>query len=338
MPVSIQDVADRARVSISTVSRVLNRRNVVNEKTRKRVESAIHELGYSPNVFARGLMLRRSNILGLVLPGLHGEFYSEIIRGADKRAQSLGFKLMISSVAASDDGKEFVGAVADHGMVDGLAVMISEANARTRATLEKVKSPLVILDGDFEGVKHDSVVIDQKMGAVAMTKHLIADRGARRIIFIGGPATNIDTMDRLDAFRSVMIENDCEISASDIHHLDYEYDTAYDLGLKKAKEWSRRRAAVFAANDEMAAGIIDAAVKMGVASPDDLPVVGFDDTRIATLMRPRLTTVHVPMSSMGAAAVDLLSQRLENPDRPATKLTLQSELVIRESCGSLNGD
>src|SRR5262249_27038655 len=152
----------------STVSRVLNRRNVVNEKTRKRVESAIHELGYSPNVFARGLMLRRSNILGLVLPGLHGEFYSEIIRGADKRAQSLGFKLMISSVAASDDGKEFVGAVADHGMVDGLAVMISEANARTRATLEKVKSPLVVLDGDFEGVKHDSVVIDQRMGAVAM--------------------------------------------------------------------------------------------------------------------------------------------------------------------------
>jgi DNA-binding LacI/PurR family transcriptional regulator len=91
---------------------------------------------------------------------------------------------------------------------------------------------------------------------------------------------------------------------------------------------------VFAANDEMAAGVIAAANKVGVAVPDDLPVVGFDDTRIARLTRPRLTTVRVPMASMGAAAVDLLVQRIENPERPATRLTLQPELVVRESCGA----
>jgi LacI family transcriptional regulator len=334
MPASIQDVADRAKVSISTVSRVLNRRNVVNEKTRQRVEIAIHELGYSPNVFARGLMLRRSHILGLVLPGLHGEFYSEIIHGADKRAQALDYRLMVSSVAANDDGGAFVSIVGDHGMVDGLAVLITEANARTRSTLERLKAPLVVLDGDFDGVKHDSVVIDQRLGAVAMMHHLVEDRGARRVIFVGGPATNIDTRQRLDAYRSAMQEAGREVAAGDVHHLDYEYDTAYELGLKRAKEWSRRRAAVFAANDEMAAGVIAAANKVGVAVPDDLPVVGFDDTRIARLTRPRLTTVRVPMASMGAAAVDLLVQRIENPERPATRLTLQPELVVRESCGA----
>ena len=95
-------------------------------------------------------------------------------------------------------------AVGDHGLVDGLAVMISEVNARTRATLEKVKAPLVVLDGDVEGVKHDSVVIDQRMGAMAMLRHLVGTRGARRIVFVGGPATNIDTMERLDAYREVM--------------------------------------------------------------------------------------------------------------------------------------
>jgi LacI family transcriptional regulator len=334
MPPSIQDVADRAKVSISTVSRVLNRRNVVNEATRQRVESAINELGYSPNVFARGLMLRRSHILGLVLPGLHGEFYSEIIRGADKRAQTLGYKLMLSSVSTEDDGSEMVSIVGGHGMVDGLAVMISEVNARTRATLEKVKAPLVVLDGDVEGVKHDSVVIDQRMGAMAMMRHLVGDCRARRVIFIGGPVTNIDTMERLEAYRAVMEEYGCEAAAGDIHHLDYEYDTAYELALKRVKEWSRRRAAVFAANDEMAAGVIAAAQKLGVSVPDDLPVGGFDDTRVAIMTRPRLTTVRVPMSSMGAAAVDLLTQRLENPKRPAAKLTLEPELVIRESCGA----
>jgi LacI family transcriptional regulator len=334
MPASIQDVADRANVSISTVSRVLNRRNVVNEKTRKRVESAISELGYSPNVFARGLMLRRSHILGLILPGLHGEFYSEIIHGADKRAQALGYRLMVSSVSADDEGAGLVNIVGDHGMVDGLAVMISEANARTRATLERLKAPLVVLDGDFEGVKHDSVVIDQRMGAMAMMRHLVGPRRARRIVFIGGPATNIDTLERLSAYRFVMQECGYEIAAGDVHHLDYEYDTAYDVGLKRVKEWARRRATAFAANDEMAAGIVAAASKLGVEVPDQLPVVGFDDTRVANMTRPRLTTVRVPMASMGAAAFELLTQRLENPKRPATRITLEPELIVRQSCGA----
>lgn len=125
MPISIQDVAKKANVSISTVSRVLNRRNIVNEETRKRIESPIDDLGYSPNVCARGLML----------PDLHGEFYSEIIRGANLRARELGYKLMISSAVAKDDGSELMAAFADHGMVDGLVVMISESTSRIRETL-----------------------------------------------------------------------------------------------------------------------------------------------------------------------------------------------------------
>jgi LacI family transcriptional regulator len=334
VPVSIQDVADKAKVSISAVSRVLNRRNIVNEKTRQRVESAIADLGYSPNVFARGLMLRRSHILGLMLPDLHGEFYSEIIRGANLRARELGYKLMVSSIIAKDDGSELVSAVGDHGLLDGLAVMISEVNARTRATLEKIKMPLVVLDGDVGGVKHDSVMIDQRMGAVAMLRHLVRDCGVRRIVFVGGLVTNIDTIERLGAYREVMAEANLDVAASDIHHLDYQYDTAYELGVKRVREWARRRAAVFAANDEMAAGITDAALAAGLSLPDDLAVVGFDDTRIAAMTRPRLTTVRVPMSNMGAAAIDLLVQRLDDPKRPATKLILESELVVRESCGA----
>jgi LacI family transcriptional regulator len=334
VPVSIQDVADKAKVSISTVSRVLNRREIVNEDTRKRVESAISDLGYSPNVFARGLMLRRSHILGLVLPDLHGEFYSEIIRGANLRARDLGYKLMISSAASKDDGSELMAAVTDHGLVDGVAVMISEINTRIRETLKKVKIPLVILDGDIEGAKHDSVVIDQRTGTLALLRHLIQDCQVRRIVFVGGRATNIDTIERLRAFEEVMQEYDLEVGNDDVHHLDYQYDTAYELGVQRVRQWAHPGTAVFAANDEMAAGIIDAALAAGIAVPEDLAVVGFDDTRVASMTRPRLTTVRVPMSSMGAAAIDLLCQRFDEPKRPAAKLILQSELVVRESCGA----
>lgn len=334
MPISIQDVAKKANVSISTVSRVLNRRNIVNEETRKRVELAISDLGYSPNVFARGLMLRRSHILGLVLPDLHGEFYSEIIRGANLRARELGYKLMISSAAAKDDGSELMSAVADHGIVDGLVVMISEITSRIRETLRKATVPLVILDGDVDGVKHDSVVIDQRTGTVAMLRHLAQQPSIQKIIFVGGPVTNIDTMERLCAFREVTAECGMKVDAADVHHLDYQYDTAFELAAANVNEWACRGAAVFAANDEMAAGVIDAALAARLSVPADLAVVGFDDTRVASMTRPRLTTVRVPMSEMGAAAIDLLCQRFENAERPATKLVLKSELIIRESCGS----
>ena len=223
--------------------------------------------------------------------------------------------------------------VADQALVDGVAVMVSEVDARTKATLSDVKLPLVVLDGEVKGVRHDSVVIDQRMGVAALLKHLIDNCGAQRLVFVGGQPTNVDTIERLAAFQEAAAEGGVSIESSDVFHLDYRYDTAFDLGQKKVREWARRRVSVFAANDEMAAGIIDAAIDAGLSLPGELPVVGFDDTRIAAMTRPRLTTVHVPMSSMGASAVELLCQRLEDPTRPATKITLQSELIVRESCG-----
>jgi len=330
----MEDVAKMARVSISTVSRVLNRQNIVNVDTRKRVENAIEELGYRPNVFARGLMLRKSHILALVLPDLHGEFYSEIIRGANSRARQLGYQLMISSILQHEDDNSALAAVLEHGLADGMALMVSEVDAPTRKALANIKIPFVVLDGMVEGVKHDCVTIDQAQGAEAMVQHLIDHCAAQRIIFLGGLVTNIDTMQRLAAYRSVTAKAGIAIGPQDVFHLDYRYETAYELGEKYVKDWASSCACVFAANDEMAAGIIDAAIENGIAVPEDLRVVGFDDTRIAQMTRPRLTTVHVPMSSMGGSAIELLCQRLDNLKRPTTKLTLQVELVVRESCGA----
>lgn len=329
----MEDVAKKANVSISTVSRVLNRQNIVNAATRKRVESAIEELGYKPNVFARGLMLRRSHILALVLPDLHGEFYSEIIRGANARARQMGYQLMVSSISQSEEDGSALSAVLEHGLADGLAFMVSEVDDQTRKTLSNIKIPYVVLDGTVEGLKHDCVTIDQVQGATAMVQHLVNQCQATRIVFLGGLVTNIDTIERLAAYKNVMKASGLEIGPQDVFHLDYRYETAYELGIKHVQQWAQSEACVFAANDEMAAGIIDAAIEKGVSVPEQLRVVGFDDTRIAQMTRPRLTTVHVPMSSMGASAIELLCQRLNEGERPHTKLTLQSELVVRESCG-----
>ncbi|MEM8678366.1 MAG: LacI family DNA-binding transcriptional regulator [Planctomycetota bacterium] len=334
MPVSIADVAQKAKVSISTVSRVVNGRNIVNVKTRERVEQAIVELGYRPNLFARGLMLNKSNILALLLPDLHGDFYSEVIRGANLRARELGYHLLVSSVDPKEvHAMENLVATARHAMADGVAMLVSDRAITNQNALDQIDFPLVILDGESKGGSHDAVIIDHREGTVALMRHLVGCPEVQRIIFVGGPETNIDSSERFEAYKQVMQEAGLRVSRRDVFHLDFQFESAHALGLDRMRDWIGPRNCVFAGNDEMAAGLVHAALSLGVAIPEDLRVVGFDDARIAQLIKPQLTTVRVPMASMGAAAIELLTKRLEEPHRPRTKITLQAELVVRESCG-----
>lgn len=332
-PVSIVDVARRANVSISTVSRVLNRRTIVNEQTRARVETAIAELGYRPNPFARGLSLRRSEIVGLVLPDMHGEFYSDIIRGANAQARALGYNLVVASTADSDDGQDLLATITQRGLLDGVAVMVSEVTDDVQHVLDDLRLPFVVMDDDIAGRPHDSVIIDQRCGALAMMRHLVGACGARRVIFVGGLETNVDTIARLEAYRAVLAESGLSTLSDDVLHLDYEYETAYQTGLQRVRDWSGPGCCVFAANDEMAAGIVAAARERGVRVPEELAVVGFDDTRVACMTRPPLTTVRVPRLELGAKSVEVLCQRIAEPDRPPTRILLEPELMVRESCG-----
>jgi len=335
MPSSIEDVAKRANVSISTVSRVINRRELVNEKTRLRVEEAIRELRYRPNAFARGLMLRKSGIVGLVLPDLHGEFYSEVIRGANLQARETGHNLLLSSALPGDDSESALAAIGQHALLDGLAVMVSDiVAAGIGPTLAELHIPIVVLDGEIDGVEHDAVVIDQSRGAEALMRHLVADCGARRIFFVGGLQTNIDTQARFKAYCRILDEAGLQRRDEDIYYLDYTYESAYRLALEEVERWAGPGHCLFAANDEMAAGIIAGAIAKSVSVPQDLGVAGFDDTRVAQMSKPLLTTVRVPMSNMGRAAVELLCQRINDPEKPPTTVTLPAELVIRESCGA----
>ncbi|MCI0335863.1 MAG: LacI family transcriptional regulator [Planctomycetes bacterium] len=339
MSASIEDVAKLANVSISTVSRVINRRKLVNEETCQRVEAAIRQLRYRPNAFARGLMLRKSGIVGLVLPDLHGEFYSEIIRGASLQAREMRHNLLLSSALPGDDAESWLAAFSQHGLIDGLAVMVSDTMASgIGPTLAELHLPIVVLDDEIEGVEHDAVIIDQRQGALAMMRHLVDDCRAKRVIFVGGLETNIDTQARFKAYCDVLKKAGLKAHNEDQYHLDYTYDSAYRLAIQRASAWAGQHHYVFAANDEMAAGIIAGAIATNVSVPHDLGVVGFDDTRVARMTSPLLTTVRVPMSRMGATAIDLLCQRIAEPDRSPAKVALPAELVVRESCGcGMNG-
>ena len=154
MPASIEDVAKLANVSISTVSRVINRRKLVNEETCQRVEAAIRELRYRPNAFARGLMLRKSGIVGLVLPDLHGEFYSEIIRGANCRRAKWAITCCCPRLCPATMLKAWLVGDRQHALVDGLAIMVSDTMAAgIGPTLAELHIPIVVLDDEIDGVR-----------------------------------------------------------------------------------------------------------------------------------------------------------------------------------------
>lgn len=332
MSVSIGDVAKQAEVSISTVSRVVNGSKLVNPVTRARVQAAIDELGYRPNALARGLMLRRSEIIGLILPDLHGEFYSEIIRGANMQARDAGYSLLISSSRPDDDSVSFFGSPRQRSLLDGAIVMLPDVTDQSTDALANLKMPFVLLDDDIPTTQHDSVIIDQRAGAAKLMRHLMVDRSVRRVIFVGGLETNVDTRERLISCRETLAASGKHIADDDVHYLDYSFERAYRFARENVRNWIGPATCVFAANDEMAAGIISAALELGLTIPGDLGVVGFDDTRIARLARPALTTVRVPMADMGARAVELLCRRMADPNTPPTQIKLEPALVVRDSC------
>lgn len=330
-PASIQDVAQAAEVSIATVSRVLNTPSVVAGETSRRVLEAIARLGYVPNPFAKGLITRSSRVLGLALPDLHGEFYSGLLRGADEAARSAGYHLLVSSEARGNGGRgaRELGA----GLVDGLAMMVTEPDAALIREARQTRLPLVVMDAQLEEAGEgglDCVLVDNASGTIEATEHLLASTPATDVYFVGGAASNFDTARRAEAFLGVLKARGHTPRAEQTAFGDYSPSWGARW-MEQAIARGAKRLGVLAANDEIALGVLQAATDAGLGVPTDVRIVGFDDTRLAQIVRPRLSSVRVPILEIGAAAIKALIARIESPDAPASTVTMRTELVVRES-------
>lgn len=329
--VSIQDVAHEAEVSIATVSRVINTPNLVSTETSDRVRAVIARLGYSPNPFAKGLITKASGVLGIALPDIHGEFYSELLRGADEKARELGYHLLVSAEARADSTKGKPGGRAlGFGFLDGLAVMITEPSATIWREARETRLPVVLMDLELQEPNLDCILADNEPGTRQACEHLLTSTAPGNMFFVGGPKENFDTRKRAEVFVRTLKERG---------HTALEAQTAFGLySAEWGETWARSRSAaqlkncgVLAGNDEIALGILQQAQEMGLKVPDDLRIVGFDDTRLASLVRPRLSAVRVPLAEIGSAAIATLAKRIEDPDAVGTVLRLPTTLVIRES-------
>ena len=329
---TIKDVAREAGVSVATVSRVFNNSAVVSEATRRVVRAVAERLNYWPNGAARSLSTNRTQAIGVMLPDLFGEFYSEILRGMDWTARKAGLHLLVSSSHA--DADELVsGLRTTRGRIDGLIVMAPDIDARAAIRATARDLPMVLIDpgSGFDGC--DTLAIANQAGASAIVRHL-AGLGHRYVATITGPPRNADARQRLEGYRATLRAVGAGHPAGFEIPGDFTEPSGY-AAAARLLALDPRPTAVFAANDYMAIGVLGALSDAGVRVPEDIAVVGFDDIAMARYLNPPLTTVHVDAYRLGERAVELL---LENPRSRAARRALHevlpTTLVVRSSCGS----
>lgn len=327
--VTIKDVAREAAVSVATVSRALNGHENVAEGVRKHVVEIASRLRYQPHAAARSLSSRSTQTIGVVLPDLYGEFFSELIRGIDVVARAQRKHLLVSSYHGHPE-EQGEALRAMRGRVDGLLVLSPYAD-RPGFLTDNLPTdlPAVLINTHLADAAYPVLSIDNFAGATAMVRHL-AETGHQRIAFICGPEDNFDARERLRGYRSALAEYLPGAEALELPG-DFDESSGYEAGkLIVAKK--QRPDAVFAANDMMALGCLYAFNEAGVKVPTDIALAGFDDIPLARFVHPTLTTMRISIAELGGLALSRLLQAIEADGvADLTPHTLAPELIVRES-------
>lgn len=330
MPVTMRDVAQEARVSIKTVSRVVNQQGEVSAETRQRVLAAIDRLGYRPSKVARALVTQRTDTIGLILADITNPFFAEVARGVLDTAEAHGYNAFLCN-ADSDPQQEIraLYSLADHE-VDGTILFPSWGNQDKLRSFTDQHQPLVIVNrpfGDYPGMSF--VLADIRRGAKLAVDYLVS-RGHTEIGMLAGNAAPLDELQRARGFREALIAHDLPVIddwiVAGMPILQQGRASTQQL-LTEYPEIT----AIFAYNDMLAIGAMQACEVLGRRVPEECAVVGFDDIELAAMVNPSLTTVHMDKYELGRQAATRLLDMLDTADGDFPPIHMDVELVVRES-------
>ena len=325
--VTIKDVSKAARVSIKTVSRVLNKERYVSEETRIRVEEAVAQLNYHPNLAARTLAGHRSFQIGLIHDNPSPFYIYNMQAGVGQRCRESGYRMIVQPCDIAAPGLlGDIGALVDQVQLDGIIVTPPVSDSvEVLAELEKRRIPIVRVQPGTDLTATSAASIDNVQAADDMTSYLIA-LGHRRIGFVSGHAGYAASTQRLTGYRQALLRAGLGYDAALVSPGRYDFQSGVEAA-ETLLQRDRPPTAIFASSDEIAAGVLAAAHRKGIAVPRDLSVAGFDDTDLAQVVWPPLTTIRQPVHALGYAAADLL---IGAADRIERRL-LAHELVVRGS-------
>ena len=325
---TIYTVAEKAGVSIATVSRVLNNSAKTTEETRAKVLKAVQELGYQPRAAARCLARNTTETIALVFPDISGPFFSEIIRGIEIEAHRHRYHLLVYGLHG--DGKDDPLLPFPSTRVDGM-ILGSHCDRAHIRSLHRQGIPLVLLCDQVDGIVADSIQPNSYDGAYEAVSHLI-QHGYQRIAFIGRCATSRKGNARFNAYRRALQDHSWPSDSQWVMDGDYS-ERSGQRAMGELLELPQPPRAVFAANDQMAIGALDAVRNRGLRVPADVAIIGFDDIPAAAYVQPSLTTIRRDIRESGELAVQLLVRRINDPEAKAENVVLPTQLVVRRSCG-----
>lgn len=328
---SIYDVARESRVSVFTVSAVVNNKSHVRKKLRERVEAAIQKLNYRPNLLARSLAKQKTHTIGMVVPDIANPFFPMVVRGAEDAAQKRGYNLLLCNSDDTQVKEENALELLLSKRVDGI-LLTKAASDITPSLLEmiqKMNIPVVLVMRTFPRISKDAIITDDYQGAYDAVCHL-ARAGRKRIALIGGPMKVSNGKARYEGFRDALKANGLAYDPKLTLEGDYRMESGYRAGHLLL---SHRPDGLYVANYLMTVGVLKAAEEMGLRCPEDFGLVSFDDYPWLGIFRPRLTTVELPKYQLGSEAAELLLERIAGKSGPAVLRKLAPELRVRESCG-----
>ena len=344
MSVTIYDIADRADVSIATVSRVFNDHPRVSEATRRRVFRVAEDLGYQPHASAQSLARQNTQLISAVVPMMTSFFFMEVLRGIQDRLDESAYDLLVYASRTLDRVDGQLARAAQPGRTDGLMLVSTPITADRARRLKASRRPVVLVDSEHDAF--DSVAVDNRRGGQEAVRHLLA-QGHERIGLVLPVETSVPASERRAGYADALAEAGLDLDERlvvpaewDLDHDGYTRYAGY-CGMKTllerfAHDPAGRPTAVFVAADVMALGAMRAVREAGLACPDDVALVGFDDEASSAYVG--LTTLAQPMVEMGKLATEKLLRRLRDPDTPPSHTVFAPRIVVRETSGGVAAD
>jgi len=326
---TVKDVAKRAGVSVATVSRVVNNQGNVSPEVRDRVQQAIGVLGYQPSRTAQRLRAKHGRVLGLIISDIQNPFFTAVARGIEDVAYRHGYSLILCNTD-EDSAKEhlYLDVMRAEAVAGVILASTVEEHPHVRQLIEN-GIPVVAIDRVLKEPEVDTVFVDSVQGTLDLMSHLI-ELGHRRIGFIGGPLTITTMRERRDGYLLAHQQHDLSVLPELMRFGEPKQPGGYECA-QELLQLQPPPTALFASNNMLALGALRAIQERGLRIPDDISIVCFSDLPWFALLQPPLTVISQPDYELGQKAADLLLERLEQPDKPITRLQLKLSLIVRAS-------
>ncbi|HWO97081.1 MAG TPA: LacI family DNA-binding transcriptional regulator [Bacillus sp. (in: firmicutes)] len=335
MTVTMNDVARQAGVSTATVSKVINNKGKISDKTKKKVNQVVKNLSYQPNLVASALKGKGTFTIALLIPHMDNPIYAQYLKHIEERGQELGFSIVMCSTDNDPDKEAKHVAVLKKKKVDGFIIASKFNNKTVLNQLVNENIPVALVAHERPELLIDSITVDDYLGGYQVTEHLLS-LGHRKIGVIGEEA--ISCTERIRGYQQALEDKGIEFDESLVLMCDGTGTfQGAEVQAGKLLDRKQRPTAIFGCNDVLAVGAMQAAKARGLILPDELSVIGFDNTLICEIVNPQLSSIAMPIKEMGRRVIDLLIAEIEHDHRVKQRVLLSPKLIIRSSTMSPKG-